>query len=100
MIDINKIYNEDCFITMSNMKDNLVDVVMTSPPYNMTNRNGGYSDSGRYDVYEDWMTEFEYIDFTIKLFNNFNRVVKDNGIILYNFSYSIENHSLPYKLVA
>ena len=32
--------------------------------------------------------------------NNFNRVVKENGVVLYNFSYSIENPSLPYKLVA
>ena len=85
-VEINKIYNEDCFITMSNMDDNLVDIVMTSPPYNMTSRKGGYADSGRYDVYEDWMTESEYIDFTIKLFNNFNRVVKENGIVIYNFS--------------
>ena len=100
IVEINKIYNEDCFITMSNMEDNLVDIVMTSPPYNMTARKGGYSDSGRYDVYEDWMTESEYIDFTIRLFNNFNRVVKENGVVLYNFSYSIENPSLPYKLVA
>jgi DNA modification methylase len=99
-VEINKIYNEDCFITMSNMEDNLVDIVMTSPPYNMTARKGGYSDSGRYDVYEDWMTESEYIDFTIRLFNNFDRVVKENGVVLYNFSYSIENPSLPYKLVA
>ena len=99
-VEINKIYNEDCFITMSNMDDNFVDIVMTSPPYNMTSRKGGYADSGRYDVYEDWMTESEYIDFTIKLFNNFNRVVKENGVVIYNFSYSIENPSLPYKLVA
>ena len=47
----------------------------------MTARKGGYADSGRYDVYEDWMSESEYIDFTIKLFNNFNRVIKENGIV-------------------
>ena len=75
-VDINKIYNENCFNTMKQMDDNFVDIVMTSPPYNMTSRKGGYADSGRYDVYEDWMTESEYIDFTIELFNNFNRIVK------------------------
>ena len=31
-VEINKIYNEDCFITMSNMDDNFIDIVMTSPP--------------------------------------------------------------------
>lgn len=100
MVELNKIYNEDCFITMTNIRDNFVDIVMTSPPYNMTARKGGYSDSGRYDQYEDWKTEEEYIDFTNKLFTNFDRIVKQNGVVLYNFSYSVENPSLPYKLVA
>ena len=49
-VDINKIYNENCFDTMSAMEDDFVDIVMTSPPYNMTARKGGYADSGRYDV--------------------------------------------------
>lgn len=100
MVELNKIYNEDCFITMANIDDNLIDIVMTSPPYNMTKRKGGYADSGRYDVYEDWKEEAEYVDFTIRLFESFDRIVKPNGVILYNFSYSIENPTLPYNLVA
>ena len=35
MIKLNKIYNEDCLETMSKMDDNSVDIVVTSPPYNM-----------------------------------------------------------------
>lgn len=31
----NKIYNEDCLETMQRMKDNFVDVTVTSPPYNI-----------------------------------------------------------------
>ena len=41
MIELNKIYNEDCEATMSKMNDNFVDLIMTSPPYNMTKRKGG-----------------------------------------------------------
>ena len=26
---------------------------------------GGYEDRGRYDVYEDWKYEREYLDFTV-----------------------------------
>lgn len=33
MIEYNKLYNEDCLITMSNMEDNSVDLTVTSPPY-------------------------------------------------------------------
>lgn len=99
MVELNKIYNEDCFVTMSNMRDNFVDIVMTSPPYNMTSRKGGISDTGRYDTYEDWKETEDYVGFTINLFREFDRVVKQNGVVLYNFSYSIENPTLPYILV-
>lgn len=97
----NMIYNEDCVETMSKrLKPKSVDIVITSPPYNMTKRKGGVSDTGRYDVYTDWKTEEEYCEWTYDIFNNIKRVLKDDGVILYNFSYSIENPSLPYKLVA
>ena len=100
MIKLNTIYNEDCFDTMKRMENESVNLILTSPPYNMTKRKGGYADTGRYDVYNDWKTEEEYIDFTEKLFNEFSRVVTKDGVVLYNFGYSIENPALPYKLVA
>lgn len=100
MIEVNKIYNEDCMVTMSNIDNNIIDIVMTSPPYNMTPRKGGLSDTQRYDSFNDWMPEKDYIDNTVKVFNEFNRIVKENGVVLYNFSYSIENPVLPYKLVS
>lgn len=97
----NMIYNENCLDTMkNNIKEKSIDIVITSPPYNMTKRKGGISDSGRYDVYTDWKTEEEYCNWTCDIFNSFEKVVKDNGVVLYNFSYSIENPSLPYKLVS
>lgn len=33
MIDVNKIYNENCLDTMSRMPDNFIDLTVTSPPY-------------------------------------------------------------------
>lgn len=99
-MEIDVIYNEDCMVTLRDrIKDKSIDLVMTSPPYNMTNRKGGISETGRYDVYRDWKDEDEYIDDTIKLFNEFDRVIVNNGVILYNFNYSVKNPSLPYKLV-
>jgi len=95
----NKIYNEDCFDTMKRIEDKSINLILTSPPYNMTKRKGGYADSGRYDVYSDWKTEEEYLEFTKNAFDEFNRIVVDNGVVLYNFGYSIENPALPYKLV-
>lgn len=95
------ICNEDCFATMDRMisENTKVDTILTSPPYNMTHRKGGYADTGRYDVYVDWKTEEEYIDWSINLFNKFDQILNENRVVIYNFSYSIENPSLPYKLV-
>ena len=98
----NIIYNEDCFVTMKKLQNNndKVDGILTSPPYNMTKRKGGYADTGRYDIYEDWKTEEDYIKWTVDLFNQFDIILNKNRCVLYNFSYSIENPSLPYKLVS
>lgn len=101
-VRLNTIYNENCFITMDNMvsANFKVDTILTSPPYNMTKRKGGYADTGRYDVYEDWKNEKDYLQWTIDLYNKFDLILKPKRSIIYNFSYSIENPSLPYKLIS
>ena len=102
MIELNKIYNENCFETMKKMAENniKVDVILTSPPYNMSKkRKGGLADSGRYDLYKDNLEEEDYLKWTVDLFNKFDLILNKQRSIIYNFSYSIENPSLPYKLV-
>lgn len=100
-MNINIIYSEDCLKTMKNKIDEKsIDIVFTSPPYNMTKRKGGPSDKGRYDIYRDWKSPEEYINWTIDIFNSYDRIIKDNGVVLYNLSYGIENPSLPHLLVA
>ena len=98
---LDKIYQEDCFQTIERIKNakQKIDLVLTSPPYNMTKRKGGFADTGRYDVYEDWKEENDYLEWTSKLFNEFDNILNKNRIVIYNFSYSIENPSLPNKLV-
>ena len=101
MVELNKFHNEDCLVTLDRVDDSFIDCVLTSPPYNMTKRKGGYADKQhRYDKYQDWKTEDEYNQWTCDLFNKIDKKLKDNGIILYNFSYSIENPSLPYTMIA
>lgn len=100
-MELDIFYNEDCFLTMSKMENNSIDLILTSPPYNMTKRKGGYADKQpRYDVYTDWKSDEDYIEWSVNLFKEFERVLKSNKVVLYNFSYSIENPSLPYQLVS
>lgn len=105
---INKIHNENCEDTMQRMMqaDFRVDNIITSPPYN-TVRTGEYystDDSinkhvGRYDEYTEDLTDDEYITWTIGLFNSFDKILKSNGCILYNMSYSTENTTLIWEVL-
>ena len=40
MIELNRIYNEDCLKTMAKMGDNSIDFIFTDPPYGHNNNNG------------------------------------------------------------
>ena len=42
-MEINKIYNEDCLLTMSKMESNFIDLTVTSPPYDGLRTYNGYS---------------------------------------------------------
>ena len=41
----NIIYNEDCLITLDKLDEKSVNGILTSPPYYMTKRKGGYADT-------------------------------------------------------
>lgn len=92
----NKIYNEDCLVTMRNHIDSRsVNVILTSPPYNtgrsVTNERARSNHEARYDCYADGMSNDEYDQFTVDLYNGFDKVLSENGVVLYNISYGNEN---------
>lgn len=107
----NVIHNEDCFKTMSEMPIGQCDVILTSPFYNTNKKagknrnltNSGMNDGRyeylRYDVHVDNMTNEEYTDYTVKLFNEFDRVLNLNGCVLYNISYGAENTEGMFQAV-
>jgi DNA modification methylase len=95
---INQIYNQSNMETMLQMPDSFVDGIITSPPYNFTSKrkdvyyNNGYSNL-------DCLTEEQYIQTRIEEFRQFQRILKDEGVILYNISYHNENPILPLLLI-
>lgn len=106
-----QIYNEDCFETMDKMSEKSIDVIMTSPFYN-TNKKAGKNGTilntqvkkgnyqyVRYDTHVDNLTDEEYNQFTVRLFNNFDKILKNNGVILYNISYGGQNTTGMYEAV-
>ena len=101
-----KLFNENCFTTMQRMKNDGVqtNIILTSPPYN-TGRTCKTQRSidnyeNRYDIHLDDMTEGEYLHWTKKLFDNYNEILADNGVILYNMSYGNENPNIMWLTIA
>ena len=90
-MEINKIYNESNLETMAKMPNDFLDLVLTSPPYNIFNTKA--KDRG-YDYYEDNKTDIEYIEWTLNIFKEFDRVLKNNSIVIYNMGYGTENPNL------
>jgi len=99
-----EIYNEDCKNTIERFEDNSINIVLTSPPYN--NSRTCHSEycmktaNCRYDSYNDNMTNDEYIEWTVKLFNSMEKKLAKNGVILYNISYGSENPDVMWLTVA
>lgn len=95
-------------VTMSERIDeNSVDVILTSPPYNTARTNCDFHNDtkkGRYTVryvdFNDNKTPEEYTEWTIDVFNQFERVLKKNGVVLYNLSYGKNTHDTFFPLVA
>lgn len=63
------------------------DIILTSPPYN-TGRNGT---DGRYDLYADDMSTKKYANWSVKLFEGYDKILKKDGVIIYNISYGSES---------
>ncbi|MFM9826094.1 DNA-methyltransferase [Flavobacterium sp.] len=65
MLEINKVYNEDCLTTMANVPDNFIDLTVTSPPYDNLRKYNGFS--------------FEFEKIAIEVF----RVIKIGGVVVW-----------------
>ncbi len=77
-----------------------IDIILTSPPYNTSRVGASDKYASRYDKFEDFKSDEDYIDWTIKIFNGYDKVLKKNGCVLYNLSYSSENTTLIWILIA
>lgn len=107
-MEVNKVYNEDCLVTMGRMEDKSIDVILTSPPYNKS-RSATYSEEslatrqGHYKDFNDARSNEEYIQWTLDRFAEFDRVLKDDGSVCYNMSYGsdeIRTAELMWLVVA
>ena len=82
-IELNKIYNESCLETLKKIPDNFIDLVITSPPYNMNLRirKGEYCSrqivkeiSTKYEGFADNMPIDDYYEFHSEVLRELLRV--------------------------
>lgn len=78
----NIIKNIDCVIGLSELESESVDLVITSPPYNLGNDH--HTDKKRHNPYDDNMPEQEYQKWQIDVLNECHRVLKPSGSMFYN----------------
>lgn len=99
-MEINKIYNENCFETMKErIEKHSINIILTSPPYNTSRIGRTDKYATRYIGFQDNKTDEEYIKWNIELFNNFDSILVENGCILYNISYSSEKPDLLWRVI-
>jgi site-specific DNA-methyltransferase (adenine-specific) len=81
---------EDCVDGMSRLRDRSVDLVVTSPPYNLGISYGKYCDWQDRQLYLNWCG-----DWTAKI----RRVLKPSGSFFLNIGAAPSNPMLPHEIV-
>jgi len=71
MIELNRIYNEDCLEGMKRIPDGFVDLTVTSPPYDNLRTYNGNIDQWNFEKFQGIAKELY-------------RVTKDGGIVVWN----------------
>jgi DNA modification methylase len=95
----NRIYCGDTVETMSKIKDGSIDMILTSPPYLASIRKDNHKYPGAKNIIKDNQSVNDYLKWMVDVFKQYERILKDDGIIAFNFSYTTFNPSLPYDLI-
>ncbi len=82
--------HEDCIKGMSRLADDSVDLVVTSPPYNLGIRYGKFSDTQDRESYLNWCGEWA---------QQVRRALKSDGSFFLNIGSAPSNPMLPYEIV-
>jgi site-specific DNA-methyltransferase (adenine-specific) len=88
----NNIYHEDCkdFMKRFSSHGTRVDVIVTSPPYNINKEYGSYRDNKERRDYLDWLYEVAQLSYLI---------LKDNGSFFLNIGGTPSYPMLPFEVI-
>lgn len=91
--------NDDCLKVLPKISDNSVDLIITSPPYNLGNKH--HTGNNYHQSYNDNLPETIYQEQQLILLNECYRILKDDGSIMYNHKNRIKNgiQITPYEWI-
>lgn len=95
-----QLYQGDCLEVMKTLPDECVDLIITSPPYNLgKNHHTGNNKFKSYSEYNDDMPEPLYQQWQIEVLRECFRILKPTGSLFYNHKNRIKNGSqiTPYE---
>jgi site-specific DNA-methyltransferase (adenine-specific) len=99
---LNKIIKGDAVKTMKKLPDGSIDLIVTSPPYNLKNSTGNGMKDGRggkwanaalqngYSHHDDAMPHNEYVDWQRACLTEMLRLIPENGAIFYNHKWRVQ----------
>ena len=107
-MEVNEIYQGDTLELLRQLPDNSVDLIITSPPYNLTGFNGVHKRNSRHNwdtniAYSgttdlDNMPEEEYEKNQIEVLNECYRVLKPLGSMFYNHKIRVRQQQISHPL--
>ncbi|VAX20872.1 Adenine-specific methyltransferase [hydrothermal vent metagenome] len=101
-LELNKIIQGDCLDVMRQLPDGYVDLIITSPPYNLKNSTGNGMKDGRggkwknaelvkgYSHHNDSMPHDKYVKWQRECLTEMFRLIPDNGAIFYNHKWRVQ----------
>jgi site-specific DNA-methyltransferase (adenine-specific) len=94
---LNNVICGDCLEVMKGIPDKSVDLVLTSPPYNLGNNH--HTGNIKHAAYYDDLPESEYQEKQSEILRELFRITKDGGSLFYNHKNRIKNgvSITPYR---
>lgn len=110
MLEKNKIYCCDVLEGLKQLDDESVDLIITSPPYNLKGFNGKVSYNEKHDLWHRWIKyggqddldnipEEEYEQWQVDILNECYRVLKKDGSMFYNHKLRIKKQQISHPIL-
>ena len=99
---LNKIICGDCLDVMKKIPNNSVELIVTSPPYNLKNSTGNGMKNGNggkwsnaalkkgYSTYDDCLPHEDYVAWQRQCLTEMFRIIPENGAIFYNHKWRVQ----------